>query len=207
MAERAHPDSPGFASKWTVRLRYGFLPWIVVSSDPYRREFYWRYRWALTYCEGQDVLDVPCGMGWGTSLVKRTRLLIGLDVSVDAIREANRRYGRFAKFLAGDMGHLPFDANSFDVVLCLEGIEHVARSAGERFLCEASRVLRPGGKLLLSSPYPVSGKHSGNPYHLYEYPADEMRELLAENFLVRDELTRQVDSVLVTYYSAIKCGR
>lgn len=45
---------------------------------------------------------------------------------------------------------LPFDDGSFDVVLCVEGIEHVMDR--HRTLAEFRRVLRPGGRLLLTTP-------------------------------------------------------
>ena len=133
--------------------------------------------------------------------------MVGVDVSLDAISEASRRYPGRAGFVAGGMDRLPFGARSFDVVLCLEGIEHVSRPVGVRFLSEACRVLRPGGTLLLSSPFPVSGRHSGNPFHLYEYPVAEIRELLNTHFYVRTEIQRQVDAVIVSYFSCDKPER
>ena len=45
---------------------------------------------------------------------------------------------------------LPFEAESFDYVLCSEGIEHLADQFA--FLGECGRVLRPGGKLVLTTP-------------------------------------------------------
>jgi SAM-dependent methyltransferase len=71
--------------------------------------------------------------------------------------------------------------SSFDVVTCFETIEHVTGDAQRNLLAELARVLRPGGLLLLSSPnrgqYPP-----GNPHHLRELTADELRALLSELF-------------------------
>ena len=80
------------------------------------------------------------------------------------------------------MAALPFAGERFDVVLCLEGIEHVCRSEACHFLSEARRVLRPGGLLVLTAPCLRDGKHSGNPYHLYEFAVGELEKLVERWF-------------------------
>ena len=199
MAERAHPDDPGFQNRWEFRLRRWVIPWLVLKKSPYRTAFFWRYSWVNQYCSGKEVLDVPCGMGWGTSLIRGTRKLIGLDLSQEAIAEASRRYGNIAQFRIGDMGKLDYPEGSFDVVSCLEGIEHVPVEVGRKFLAEAERVLRQGGLFLLSSPYCRTMPHSGNPYHIHEYQPDEIREIVSERFSIEDVTTRDVDNLTVLY--------
>lgn len=202
MAERAHPDIPGFRRGWKLGWRMGFIPWVTRTPTPYRSELFWRYRWAGRHCRGRDVLDIPCGMGWGTSLITNARSVVGVDISTEAITEARDRYGRRHRFLTGSMAALSFRDGSFDVVSCLEGIEHVAKPLGESFLAEAARVLRPSGLLLLSSPHPREGSHSGNPHHVYEYPPGEMRALLERRFEIAQEERRPVDRLEVTYFVA-----
>ncbi len=164
MAERAHPDDSGFQDKWDFCLRRGFLPWIRVKRNPYRKAFMWRYKWVSKNCRNKEVLDVPCGMGWGTSLIRGAKSVVGVDINAEAISEAKQRYeGRVAEFKLGDLGNLEFPSSSFDVVSCLEGIEHVPAEIGEKFIQESKRVLRPEGVLLLSSPYCRTMAHSGNP--------------------------------------------
>jgi 2-polyprenyl-3-methyl-5-hydroxy-6-metoxy-1,4-benzoquinol methylase len=164
MAERAHPDDSGFQDKWDFCLRRGFLPWIRVKRNPYRKAFMWRYKWVSKNCRNKEVLDVPCGMGWGTSLIRGAKSVVGVDINAEAISEAKQRYeGRVAEFKLGDLGNLEFPSSSFDVVSCLEGIEHVPVEIGEKFIQESKRVLRPEGVLLLSSPYCRTMAHSGNP--------------------------------------------
>jgi len=204
MAERAHPDDPGFQDRWRFRLRRGFVPWLTYERSPYRAAFLWRYSWVSQQCVGREVLDVPCGMGWGTSLIRGTRKLIGLDLSPEAIAEANRRYGNIAQFRIGDMGKLDYPEASFDVVSCLEGIEHVPVEVGRKFLAEAERVLRPGGVLLLSSPYCRTMPHSGNAYHIHEYQPDEIRAVVSERFDIENVTTRDVDNLTVLY---MRCRR
>jgi len=202
MAERAHPDIAGFEGRWTFRLRRGLIPWLTYTPNPYRSEFFWRYRWVAKHCRGKDVLDVPCGMGWGTSLITGARSVTGVDISAEAIAEAKQRYGHPYRFVTGSMAKLQFSDLSFDVLSCLEGIEHVPKAVGIAFLKEAARVLRPNGRLMLSSPHPQHGTHSGNPYHVYEYPPEEMRELIGGGFDILEESHRRVDNLIVTYFLA-----
>ena len=88
-------------------------------------------------------------MGWGTSLINGAKRITGVDISEEAVAEANRRYGNLATFKIGDMCNLDFEDESFDVISCLEGIEHVPMEIGEMFLKESERLLRPDGILLL----------------------------------------------------------
>jgi ubiquinone/menaquinone biosynthesis C-methylase UbiE len=202
MAERAHPDTAGFQAPLKLTFKKGFIPWLSRTPNEYRDAFYWRYKWVASFCRNLEVIDIPCGMGWGTSLIKGAKSVIGVDISPEAIAEANQRYGKNFRFVVGSMEHLEFPDNNFDVVSCLEGIEHVPTAIGEAFMREAARVLKPGGLLLLSSPHPITGTHSGNPYHVYEYPPEEMRALISRHFKIESETQRKVDTLIVTYFQA-----
>jgi len=204
MAERAHPDDSGFKTRWSFRLRRGFIPWWTKKQSPYREAFIWRYQWVSGYCGNKDVLDIPCGMGWGTSLISGAKTLKGLDLSHEAISEAVTRYGDLAEFHVGDMAQLGVPDESIDVVCCLEGIEHVPMDVGKKFLQEAWRVLRPHGRLLISSPYCLTKEHSGNPYHLHEYQPDEIKSLISQSFTILDCETREVDIMSVLYLNCQK---
>lgn len=207
MAERAHPDDPGFQHRWEICRHFGFVPMIRYVPSPYRKALEWRYRWVNRYCRGKDALDAPCGVGWGTSLLRGCRSVIGLDLDSEAIEYARRHYGGYARFVTGDMRELPFGNETFDVVACLEGIEHVPRDVGEAFLKEADRVLRKGGNLFISSPTTRTGAHSGNPFHLYEYGKEELVSLLQASFRIGETMTRCVDELVVHYFRAEKAVR
>jgi 2-polyprenyl-3-methyl-5-hydroxy-6-metoxy-1,4-benzoquinol methylase len=202
MAERAHPDDPGFQNRWVWRKWGGVLPVPRLVRSPYGTELRWRYTWASRHCRGKRVLDVPCGMGWGSSLIEGAALVVGMDLDPAAVKEASIRYPRVGKFVCADMTRLPFASGTFDVVTCLEGIEHIPESAARPFVAEAARVLLQDGLLLLSSPHKTAGGHSGNPYHLREYTPDELRDLLTPGFNVGEIVRREVQSVTVSYVSA-----
>jgi ubiquinone/menaquinone biosynthesis C-methylase UbiE len=138
------------------------------------------------------VLDIPCGTGWGTSLLRGYRFVWGVDIADDAVRYAREHYeqkGRL-EFMSGSMEKVPLPDDAVDVVLCLEGFEHVSQASGAEFLRETRRVLRRGGSFVVTCPVlDEHGKATSNPHHLYEYPEAELIGLLNENFRIL-ELTR-----------------
>ena len=200
MPERAHPDHPDFQDRWIFRLRRGFIPWVTKYRNPYRAGIIWRYKWADQFCVNKNVLDVPCGMGWGSSLLRSASSITGVDIDPEAIREARERYASSRiKFEVGNMTSLVFPNDSFDVVCCLEGIEHITKEASKSFIQESWRLLKSDGLLLLSSPYCTNKSHSGNPFHIYEYQPDEIRNLVGEKYFVEEEISRQIHVMTVLY--------
>lgn len=199
MAERANPDSEAFKGKLCVRWKWRIVPVLEWKPNPYRMALKRRYRWVNRHCRGKSVLDVPCGMGWGTSMLRSARRVVGVDVDRDAVAEASTRYPHFGEFKVGDMSTLDFDDGEFDVVCCLEGIEHVSREIGEKFIREAARCLGKEGELFLSSPYCTMGGHSGNPYHIHEYRPEEILQLVRPYFSVVEQTEVEVDVLTVVY--------
>ena len=110
----------------------------------------------------------------------------GIDISDEAVAFAAERFGRpNMHFMRSDMASLPFDDSTKDVVICLEGFEHVPRETGLRFLHEAKRVLAPGGLLLMTCPVlDEYGRTTGNPYHVCEYPEEELIKRLNHMFSI-----------------------
>jgi SAM-dependent methyltransferase len=90
---------------------------------------------------GARILDIPAGNGL---LGDRLRAL-GYDVVQADINDER------SEFIYANMEReLPFADDSFDVVLCLEGIEHVTTQ--QQLLKELVRVTRPGGWIVISTP-------------------------------------------------------
>ena len=108
---------------------------------------------ASGFVENKTVLDVGCGSGCGTHqfALKGAQLVVGGDISGEAIEYANTRYhDDRAYFILLDAQELPFPDNSFDTIIAFEVIEHLKRY--EHFLSECNRVLRDGGKFISSTP-------------------------------------------------------
>ena len=205
MAERISPDHPGFRRTFlTFQLRKGFIPWICTKRNPFRTAFFKRYAWVSKYSKNAEVLDVPCGMGWGTSLIKGTKSVVGIDIDKESIEQANSLYADSATFQEGSMSQLEFENESFDLVVCLEGIEHVSKDIAMSFIDESFRVLKSGGKLLVSSPHTESGEHSGNPYHIHEYQTEEMKEVLKRRFEIIEHNSSHVSNLIVDFFACQK---
>lgn len=128
--------------------------WLIFARDPGRREAARRAVGDITITR---VLDVGCG--GGQDLVPFAQpgvTLVGADIDVETVRWA---HGRVASslpearisFIASAAEQLSLASGSFDVVLCRVTIPYTDNRAA---LAEMSRILRPGGVLLLRTHRP-----------------------------------------------------
>ena len=102
------------------------------------------------YVRSDECLDLGCGDG-GTSgvyLTSRARSYLGVDVSEAAIRSARDR--GFEALKIDDACDLPFEDASFDVIVCSEVLEHLFAPLAAA--TEAFRLLRPGGRFIVTVP-------------------------------------------------------
>jgi 2-polyprenyl-3-methyl-5-hydroxy-6-metoxy-1,4-benzoquinol methylase len=99
---------------------------------------------------GKRVLDVGCSSGYlAQPLSERGNTIVGLELDPEAAREAEAFCERV---LVGDVEtmELPLEPGSFDVVLCGDVVEHLRDPAAT--LARLRPLLRPGGRLVLSTP-------------------------------------------------------
>lgn len=105
---------------------------------------------------GECVLDVACGTGPSTieaaSLVGESGRVIGIDIAPGMLRFAREKAEgaglRNVEFHQMDAENLEFRDSTFDVVICQFGLIHFPNRLGA--LAEMRRVLRPGGRVVLS---------------------------------------------------------
>ncbi|MFO7630063.1 MAG: methyltransferase domain-containing protein [Prochlorococcaceae cyanobacterium] len=110
---------------------------------------------------GQSILDVGCGFGGTIASLNRHGdglALTGLNLDARQIERARQfvqpRPGNTVEWLVADACALPLAAASQDVVLAVECIFHFP--SRDAFLQEVQRVLRPGGRLVLSDFVPAA---------------------------------------------------
>jgi ArsR family transcriptional regulator len=109
-------------------------------------------RTALPLLEPGDVLDIASGDGvLAELLAPHSRRYVCIDTSARVVAAAAERLRRFAnvEVREGDMHALPFDDGSFDLVVLMHALTYASKPA--QAVAEAARVLRRGGRLLLSS--------------------------------------------------------
>lgn len=106
---------------------------------------------------GDDVLDVACGTGNAALLAAaRGARVLGVDAAprlLSVARERARTLGVSASFVEGDLGALPVDSASVDLAISVFGVIFAADPAAA--LGELARVLRPGGRALVTAWVPA----------------------------------------------------
>ena len=179
------------------------------DSDIYQ-EHIERYKFAAEFVQGR-VLDIACGSGYGSKmLADRAEEVWGGDISEEAIKIAKEKYsGENVHFRLMDASELPFDNNYFDLVVSFETIEHLKDS--EKFVAEIKRVLKPGGRLILSTPDKRVTKKLGveNKFHVKEFGKKELADILKNDFKLEffgQRPVKKVSKLLLIYkiYKKIK---
>lgn len=116
-----------------------------------------RYVWTLRWCAGKRVLDVGCGIGYGTALIANVaQTVTGIDVSAEAFRKSRLIYPLYPNFSCCSIESF-MSTSTYDVVVALEVLEHLDdMDAGLRKL-----MMMAEEAVLVSLPV-LAG---ANPYH------------------------------------------
>jgi SAM-dependent methyltransferase len=168
--------TPGFMTKWYFRRMYdlqtkrisgepkkfntyGYVPLTedekrgiatVPKDDEYFCMLMYHHVAGQIEIENTDVLEVGCGRGGGCHYIKRflkARRVVGIDISKINI-DYCRKYSAFndVAFQVGDAEKIPFDDQTFDVVVNIESSHHYPHV--DRFFKEVHRILKPNGHFL-----------------------------------------------------------
>jgi 2-polyprenyl-6-hydroxyphenyl methylase/3-demethylubiquinone-9 3-methyltransferase len=127
--------------------------WADAPQDP--EPWAWARRRALLLAEarhGQRVLDLGCGAGrFLRALSEAGADAVGVELAEAAAERARANAPGTDVRLVEPDGSLPLGHGEIDLVWCSEVLEHVADTA--HALLEVRRVLRPGGRLLVTVPF------------------------------------------------------
>jgi len=103
-----------------------------------------------------DLFDELAGDGLYPALSARARRVVGVDISAAVVDSARRRHPSLEAHVA-DVRELPFEAGTFDAVVSNSTLDHlVGRSEVAIALGELARVLRPGGRLIVTLDNPIN---------------------------------------------------
>jgi SAM-dependent methyltransferase len=153
-------------------------------------------QWITERAQGR-VLDIGCADGWASDVLSHCDY-VGLDYPTTA----SGLYGTRPQVFA-DGASLPFASASFDTVLLLEVLEHVADA--ERVLAEICRVLKPGGALLISMPFLYPLHDAPHDYRRYTAPG-LIQALLRAGLQSGPVLPRNAGFKAVALLTAIACA-
>ena len=98
------------------------------------------------------ILDVGCALGDFTKrvwLLDQKNEIFGIDISENAIARVSKEYPNM-KFRVASLPTLPFNENSFDLILCVEVLYYLNPEDRIKSLENIKRVLKPGGYFLFS---------------------------------------------------------
>ena len=129
------------------------------------------YHHAAQMVEG-DILEIGTGEGYGIEVLSpRATRLISID------KRLPRRINQLdnTEYYEMKVPPIEFENCSFDAVVSFQVIEHIKRDI--ELVQEVARILRPGGNFILTTPN-ASMSLTRNPWHVREYNADELRNLL-----------------------------
>jgi 2-polyprenyl-3-methyl-5-hydroxy-6-metoxy-1,4-benzoquinol methylase/GT2 family glycosyltransferase/ADP-heptose:LPS heptosyltransferase len=151
-------------------------------------EHWHRYMYATQFVSGKKVLDIACGEGYGSDYLSNfASEVVGVDISNEAVDFAKKKYTKSnVSFLQGSAAQIPVDGeNVFDVIVSFETIEHISESDQANFLREAVRLLKPDGKLIISTPDKKNYSdipNFRNEFHIKEFYQDEFKKFLKVGF-------------------------
>jgi ubiquinone/menaquinone biosynthesis C-methylase UbiE len=156
-------------------------------DSPWKGEHYHRYAELAKHIGSRDVvLDIACGMGYGTHRIATysSNTVIGGDISAEAVEECKKTWKKDnLDFRVLDGTNLAFPDQYFDKVVSFETIEHTTEYMA--MLKEFYRVLKSGGVAIISTPNFLINSPKGyiqNPYHTQEFVLDELRNILQSVF-------------------------
>jgi 2-polyprenyl-3-methyl-5-hydroxy-6-metoxy-1,4-benzoquinol methylase len=150
---------------------------------------------------GKKVLELGCGTGYG---MRQLAPLVDTYIGLDKFTNPNAEVPQNAAVFTADFPNLQnIASNSFDSIICFQVIEHIQDDV--KLVTEAARILKPGGKLYLTTPN-ILTTLTRNPYHIREYTPTQMANTIAKgftNFTVKGVYGNQK---VMAYYNANKAS-
>lgn len=164
-----------------------------------------RYYLVGLFCRpGFKVLDFPCGSGYAADILKELGVIYeGRELDSPTVEYATRVYGGpTTKFIYDDLCNPQLTVEEYDVIACIEGLEHIDKKCQNPLIGKFKDALKVGGTLIVSSPENqtgISGPSSTNKWHIWELTRADFLLLLHSHF------SRQ-DVELITHKTILHTG-
>ncbi|MDT8389864.1 MAG: class I SAM-dependent methyltransferase [Lentisphaeria bacterium] len=147
-----------------------------------------RYKLACQYASGKCVADIACGTGYGSSMlgqVGKALTVKGVDIDPRCTEYATKYHGgENISFHCANGADTGLDEGQFDLIVSFETIEHVENA--QQLLHEFSRLLKPDGKLLISTP----NDWGLSVFHVVSYDYQQFINVLSDLFVVEKEFAQ-----------------
>jgi 2-polyprenyl-3-methyl-5-hydroxy-6-metoxy-1,4-benzoquinol methylase len=150
-------------------------------AEKMRQEHICRYYFAAQLVQGKNVLDVGCGVGYGSRILAdhNAARVEAFDIDIEAVSHARKYYCREnIVFHRASAEEFDLGEGVFDVVVCFELIEHV--SCQESVLRMIRRALKSDGVVFISTPRNLERKRSE--FHVNELNLNEFLDIIDKNF-------------------------
>lgn len=151
----------------------------ILSDNPIHQRLLKAYYLAEPYIRG-SLLELGCGEGRGVKLLApKCEQYLGLDKIGEIISSLQNRYPLlvFKEAIFPPFSFL--DDNTFDTIVSFQVIEHIKDD--KTFLEEIYRVLKPGGKAIITTPN-IKKTLTRNPWHIREYTSEQLYHLTESIF-------------------------
>ncbi len=138
------------------------------------------YQYCAPLMAGERVAEVGCGSGYGAARLAATAKEVdAYDRNAEALAWARTHYRAANLRYLQERDDPEPPACHYDAVACFQVLEHIDRPGP--FLDRLHALLRPGGRLYLTTPNRLVSAGE-NIYHVHEYEPEELAALLARHF-------------------------
>lgn len=175
----------------------------IASDNPIHQRLLQAYYLARPYVQG-ELLELGCGEGRGVAVLEElTDKYLALDKIEGVIAKLKEKFPSvtFRQAFFPPFSGIP--DNHFDTVVSFQVIEHIKDDTN--FLSEIYRVLKPGGKAVLTTPN-IKKTLTRNPWHMREYTAEELRAKASESFEKVQVFGIAGNEKVMTYYEENKAA-
>ncbi len=128
---------------------------------------------------GMKILDFPCGSGYGSQILSGGGVEYeGRDYDRATIEYCRNYYA--GTFVVDDLSNPDLCRMKYDLIACIEGLEHIEQKYQQSLIKAFYEVLKPNGILVISTP--EKNEQNINPYHKCELTKKGFEELLRYQF-------------------------
>lgn len=175
------------------------------------RLFYISLLWRMIDRSSRSILDVGCGKGSSIVRQMRTKIrgqyILGCDIFPNYVKKS-KKSELYDECVIADARHLPFNSHSFELVFCLEVIEHLTKPEGEKLLPSLESLSSKVVALSTLVGFMYQSQHDDNPYHVHKsawFPSDFKKRgykvvgVIGPYFIRKKDRYSKVDKYIVSF--------